>query len=65
MTLKRSIVFQRKTAQLAYFGIGSAHLSWDMEVQTLGGNNFGEWCERVAFFCYWRQGKYNFFIYVT
>lgn len=28
-------IFQRKTAQLAYFGVSSMHLPQDMEVQTL------------------------------
>lgn len=35
MISKRSNIFQRKTARLAYFGVGSTHLQWDLEVQTL------------------------------
>lgn len=52
-----------KTAQLAYFGIGSTHLPWDMEVQTLEpvvetALEYGVG-EQLSSQHYWGQMKYS------
>lgn len=69
MTLKTPNTVQRKTAQLAYFGVGSAHLPWDRKVQTLEPvvetvleNGVRE---QLSSNCHWGQRKYSSLIYVT